>query len=163
MTPRARKPRSKPIRVYDTSLFGIKLSLDPRRKFEMTGNPIYVWEAFKFYRSMKKQIPEWIMEYLDHAASKLLQHAQHEPAKGEASIAIAAAMDMNRGGQGNVFTQYAANEKNESDHRILQAVSDRIKAGEKPKHAFEFAAKDCGVSASTARRMWLKFISSPSK
>jgi hypothetical protein len=139
--------------------------LDARRKYEMTGNPLYAWETFASCRSAGEDIPEWVLEYLDRAAGKLLEYAQHDPppAKGETSTAVAVAMEMKipgRSGQGTVFTQYVANEKNESGRRILQGVSDRMEAGDKDTHAFENVAKEFGVSHSTVRRAWQKFTKS---
>jgi hypothetical protein len=139
------------------------LPLDARKNFEMTGNPIYVWEEIASCRSSGAEVPEWCLQYLTRVGKKLIEfaHCDSPPAKDKIDHAIAVAMQMTRRGRGNVFRQFRSNEKKERIYRMLQAVNDRIKAGEMETYVHENVAKQFGSSKSEVRRLWVKFISEP--
>jgi len=65
-------------------------------------NPLLAWEAFQHCRKNKIAVPEWVLNYLDNTAEKLLSI---QPAKG-VQWDIVNACGLNTTGQGNSFTRY---------------------------------------------------------
>lgn len=49
------------------------------RSYQAEGNALYAWEALRFARSNKVDVPEWVLAYFDGCASALLNN--DEPTK----------------------------------------------------------------------------------
>ena len=41
--------------------------------YEKTGNPYFVWSAYKFFRNTNRPVPKWVLYYFDDSANALLQ------------------------------------------------------------------------------------------
>ena len=79
---------------------------DLENLYAATDNPLCAWYAFRTARQNGLLVPSWIRRYLDRAAENL---TQDEKPKGDAHIAIAAAIGMRTDSRGNIFTQFQEN------------------------------------------------------
>jgi hypothetical protein len=41
--------------------------------YEKTGNPYFVWSAYKFFRYTNRPVPKWVLYYFDNTAKELMQ------------------------------------------------------------------------------------------
>ena len=77
-----------------------------KANYDTDGNPLYVFECFWFLRQIGHPIPEWVLEYFEHSAEKLLA-IPGNPTSPSSAIAEALGMKKpGRSGAGNVFSTY---------------------------------------------------------
>ena len=41
--------------------------------YEKTGNPYFVWSAYKFFRNTNRPVPKWVLYYFDDSAEDLIK------------------------------------------------------------------------------------------
>ena len=130
-----------------------------RKEYCETGNPMVVWAAYRECRAHGVDVPEWIFEYLDEAASSLWQlHCKvrdGEKVKDQGAEA-AESLGLKRGrGQTTPFEQF-----NDKVWLFYGATVDfYIRQGDKPDFAISDCAERNGVSYSTVYRAWKKYHS----
>lgn len=109
-------------------------------------NPLWIWVAYQEFRDRGLPPPEWILVYLDEAASRFRAMMQAPPK--DPHPAIAGALLMKRRGRGSVFSTFQHLEE-------LTVVAELMSAnarGESAHVAIGRAAQKLGVDKRTARR-----------
>jgi hypothetical protein len=124
-------------------------------KYKLTGNPLYAWRAYNLCRIEDEPIPDWVLEYLDRAASSFERLCHPCPKKPVA--AIAEALEMATSGP-SVFARM-----NKNPLALVDKIMERVEQGEQPTYAIEAVAKDLGVSTRTLWREWQKFTDTVSQ
>ena len=70
-------------------------------RFEHSGNPLAVWDAFLHARWLKEPVPEWVLAHFEKTAEKLLKVP-----KGKPPAHVMTALGLQTHGKGNAFTRY---------------------------------------------------------
>ena len=55
-------------------------------QFRKTRNPLFAWMMWSVCRTMRKDMPAWLLDYFDRVASDLLTRALNEPPKSEIAM-----------------------------------------------------------------------------
>jgi hypothetical protein len=125
-----------------------------RRRYLKTGNPVYAWRAYAECRSAHRDIPDWVLEYLDEPARAFWRWSMVGRPPKELGEALADALLMRRPGRKGPGTVFAEVFPDKESRALAVEVYQRVRAGEKPYLAVENAAKTAGVSRSTVQRAW---------
>ncbi len=133
---------------------------DRRRRYLETGNPLYVWQAYRTCRELETDVPEWALVYLDHVAVSLLEPT----AKKKDPKFVARALDLDVGrGDSSAFRDIEQDQQGPTKYG--QAVISHLRThGGQETYAIAEVAKQEGVSESTVRRSlesWLESIELP--
>jgi hypothetical protein len=125
--------------------------------YGVTGNPIYVWNAFLTARSEGVPLPDWVLDYLERAAEGLMQLFTNPPENpGTATLE---ALELHRMGP-SAFRSFKDNPR---PLRYVSAVFKRRALGTKTGDAIKEAAKEMRVSEPTIRRAWRAYCQSVAK
>lgn len=123
-----------------------------RVSYQETGNPLFVWQAYKFQRLMSSEVPEWVFLYLDNVAESLLSFTDKD--RCDASF-VAKALDLDtRQGERSAFKGFDQDMAFKLGPAVLRAIAD----GSQETYAIEAVAKERGVSESTVRRAYKGFM-----
>jgi hypothetical protein len=121
-----------------------------RRAYAVTKNPLHAWAAYAIARRGQREIPEWVLVYLDKAQRGLMFNVQDAFEKRgtmeNLGPLIARAFGMASPGKGTPLDF----EKNWWRHGL--AVRTFLARGDQLDHARSFAAQEFGVHRSTIRR-----------
>ena len=100
--------------------------------FEQTGNPLYIWAAYKRARTLPGPIPGWILKYLDEVADMLLV------GKNQLSdAALCLGFELKDGGHGP-FLQFV------KEQIKIFAYDEVVKIIQDPEKSIEFACEKAG-------------------
>ncbi len=130
-----------------------------REKYEKSGNPVYVWQAYLETRRAGLGLADWILEYLDSVSSEISSLARkvgrgQQPTDVWGGVAEALKFKKpGRTGRGNVFTDFFDNIWIFLGHTVAFYMNQ----GDKEIYAIEDVAKKNGVSTSTVRRAWKRY------
>ena len=117
-----------------------------------TGNPLWIWYAYREFRVHGLPLPEWMLVYFDEVAKRLCAMVLKPPSDSFAAIAYA--MLMKRLGRGNVFTRFQNPAEIGVIVELLNAMGNR-----KPANvAIGCAAQTLGVDKRTVRRARDSFV-----
>lgn len=128
------------------------------RVYAQTGNPLFVWEAFRFYRKQRLLMPDWVAQYFETTCEKLLVTAR----KGESSdqaADIASALGFR--GKSRGFSEYS---KIWDIDAMLGAYLELRRGGKSKRAAFDetaerFSLKD-GRSVASKIELFLNALGS---
>ncbi|ADH86823.1 hypothetical protein [Desulfurivibrio alkaliphilus] len=74
-----------------------------RADYEKTRNPLIAWHAYHHARALRKPVPEWVLEYLDKSAKRLL-NPDNQPKDIPALLGFMRANSL--GGGAQAFKQW---------------------------------------------------------
>jgi hypothetical protein len=136
LAPRRRKGIEKELRWADSIFTEARAS----------GNPLWVWMAYRHFRDHNLPLPEWTLAYFDAAATRLQANVQPPPE--DPSSAIAEALFMKWRGRGSVFSTFR---KIDEFIAAMEMMQVRLK-GESIHVGVARAAQTLGTDKRTARR-----------
>jgi len=111
-----------------------------------SGNPLWVWMAYRNFRDHDLPLPEWLLEYFDAVEQRFQAIVEAQPKR--ACPAVAEALFMNWRGRGNAFTTLRNPEEFVA---TIEMIQSRLR-GESRSAAVARAAQKLGVDKRTARR-----------
>jgi len=122
-----------------------------KKLYEITGNPLHVWNAYRVCRVARLEVPDWVLSYFDGVAKRLFQ-LEEAAKRGEklSESAIGKAHGMNA--PGREFREFSET-LDWAD--IANDVQQQLKHGDKETYAIEAVAGKRGKSPSTVRRAWV--------
>jgi hypothetical protein len=123
-----------------------------KKLYEITGNPLHVWNAYRASRAVRLEVPDWVLSYFDRVAKRLFQH--EEAAKRGKKLSeseIGKALGMNA--PGREFRKFSETLEWAD---IAEDVRQQLKRGDKEKYAIEAVAEKRGKSPSAVRRAWVR-------
>jgi hypothetical protein len=123
-----------------------------KKLYEITGNPLHVWNAYRVCRVARLGVPDWVLSYFDGVAKRLLQ-LEDTVKRGEklSESAIGKALGMKA--PGREFREFSETLEWAD---IAEDVRQQLKRGDKEKYAIEAVAEKRGISPSTVRRAWVR-------
>jgi len=114
------------------------------------GSALAAWDAFLLARKNKQQIPEWVLDFIENKASKVMALETTDPL----SVAHAIGLATRRGGKTDA-KRYAARKRALS---IAQSIAILKKSNSDHEWSdnkiIKHVADQCGVSFSTAKAAW---------
>lgn len=125
-------------------------------QYRETGNPLFVWQAYRLSRTNGAAPPSWVFEYLDQVAGRfeLLERDARKGGLGkEPAAAIAEALEMKTEGAGTVFSRKNF-QKDIEWFLCSSAVYREVQNGSQETYAVEAVAKNNRVSQSRVWRHW---------
>ena len=120
-------------------------------RYELSGNPVYVWTAIGIACDLEQELPEWVINYLRSSAGKMLAAKQTSALETE-HVLKSLGFFVGRGKTG----WFEAADKQAFSEMLAKDVHRRISAGDKKVYAYEAAAKEHDCSESTVRRAYEK-------
>jgi hypothetical protein len=131
----------------------------PKARYEATGNPFEVVDAYRMSRLMRLQPPPWVQAYMDEAVQRLWSLVAYPENAKDLNRAVAKAFGMasDGPGRGTVLSEYL-------DTRWIAfgySVAQYLKDGGQETHAFQIVGEAEGVSPSTVRRAWKRYKADP--
>ena len=111
-----------------------------------SGNPLWVWMAFRHFRDHDLPLPEWIFVYFDKVAKRLQANVELPPK--DPSSAVAEALFMKWRGRGSVFSTFR---KIDEFMAAMEMIQARLR-GEGIHVGAARAAQKLETDKRTARR-----------
>lgn len=115
-----------------------------------SGNALYAWKTWALAREFKRPLPEWVSEYLDTCAGRLLACAERPPTNVGRALGRALGFLVSRG-RGSEFSAFAALRRHVG---IADTVRLAREGGATWEQAFARAAKLHEMSETTVRAAW---------
>jgi hypothetical protein len=135
-------------------LCGGRFGADALKLYEIDKNPLYAWHEYYIRREFDEPIPDWVLEYFDRVASKLLQ-ATEPGSKADVQAAAAEALELKKPGKTGAGTKFTKFRTAPEWAEHAYAVYKKLQGGAvKLDAAFGEVAQEKGVSNSTVRRAW---------
>lgn len=131
-----------------------------RRAYIATGNPLCAWSAYGIARKFRREIPEWVLEYLDKSRVKLMfgVAGQIEKTGGGRDLGptIASAFGLaGRGKRGTPFESYY----DTNWWKYGRAVREYVKAGNSLEDARTWVAQNFRIKDNaTIERAEKKYV-----
>jgi len=142
-----------------------------RLAYLKTGNPLYIWRAYKEARRLEKVLPPWFFEYLDEAARKLADAVDLELV-GDWNVAVASSFGLDHESKRTTFRKVSGKldmcrghdaetiERMKTDKHAYRSEASRhhwfvqkhIDGGSSVREALEAASKELGVPVGTLKR-----------
>ena len=124
-----------------------------RLEWERSSNPVYPWIAYLECRTAGIEIPEWVLHYLDGAATGIWRLFQEPPIKNKVASAVADALGFKTAGAGSAFSR-----AKHSKWVYFGYLADLyMRQGDKEYVAFCEVADRAHVSTATVRRAWQRY------
>jgi hypothetical protein len=120
-----------------------------KKLYEITGNPLHVWNAYQVCRVARLGVPDWVLSYFDGVAKRLLQPAKRGGKLSKSAIGKALGMNA----PGREFREFSETPEWAD---IAYDVWQQLKGGDKETYAIEAVAEKRGISPSTVRRAWVR-------
>lgn len=119
-----------------------------------SGNPVYPWAAYRECRAAGLDLPDWVLEYLDHAAEGMWELWQSPPQeKNGIAPAVASALGVKMDGGGSAFAR-----ANKTDWVFLGSMVARaIQRGDKEYLAVPDVARRMNRNPSAVQRAWDRY------
>ncbi len=123
-----------------------------KAQYEASKHPLWAWWAYSLARAERRRCPAWVLTYFDRAAHSLLTLPMALPKKRRIDPEIARAVGFSAGARQKKRNPLDLGERDMkiAGHVLVHWMHD----DEKLLHAYESAAKECGVSRRTAERAW---------
>lgn len=119
-----------------------------RRQFSATGSVVYAWAAFHCARRSGLEPPEWVLEYLEEVAKRMVELGKAPPERIGTSLATA--LGMVRGaGRGTDLSRFRDFEMMMD---VARDVAHRMESGESLTAAQHSVAEARSIDSSTVRR-----------
>ncbi|SOE01785.1 hypothetical protein [Caenispirillum bisanense] len=112
-----------------------------------TASPTFAWQAYLCCRAAQRPVEDWVLEYLDVCAKRLVALTRDPPKDIPKEVAKAVGFGTGRG-RGSPLTEA---QRLEQDIEIYKRVRARLDMGDKRKIAWESVADDMGLSPSKVR------------
>jgi hypothetical protein len=120
-----------------------------KKLYEITGNPLHVWNAYQVCRVARLGVPHWVLSYFDGVAKRLFQPAKRGGKLSKSAIGKALGMNA----PGREFREFSETPEWAD---IAYDVWQQLKGGDKETYAIEAVAEKRGISPSTVRRAWVR-------
>jgi hypothetical protein len=128
--------------------------------YQITGNPLHFWTAYRLCRVARLEMPDWVLSYLDGVAKGLLgETAQKCKKLSESAIVKALGRALGMKAPGRQFRHFT---ETPEWVEIADDVWQQLKWGDKQKYptkemfATETVAKERGIKPITVYRAWAK-------
>ena len=120
-----------------------------KKLYEITGNPLHVWNAYRVCRVARLGVPDWVVSYFDGVAKRLFQPAKRGGKLSKSAIGKALGMNA----PGRQFLEFSETPEWAD---IADDVWQQRKRGDKETYAIEAVAEKRGISPSKVRRAWVR-------
>ena len=120
-----------------------------KKLYEITGNPLHVWNAYRVCRVARLGVPDWVVSYFDGVAKRLFQPAKRGGKLSKSAIGKALGMKA----PGREFREFSETLEWAD---IADDVWQQRKRGDKETYAIEAVAEKRGISPSKVRRAWVR-------
>jgi len=120
-----------------------------KKLYEITGNPLHVWNAYRVCRVARLGVPDWVVSYFDGVAKRLFQPAKRGGKLSKSAIGKALGMNA----PGRQFLEFSETPEWAD---IADDVWQQRKRGDKETYAIEAVAEKRGISPSKVRRDWVR-------
>ena len=120
-----------------------------KKLYEITGNPLHVWNAYQVCRVARLGVPDWVVSYFDGVAKRLFQPAKRGGKLSKSAIGKALGMNA----PGRQFLEFSETPEWAD---IADDVWQQRKRGDKETYAIEAVAEKRGISPSKVRRAWVR-------
>lgn len=159
---------------------------DSEATYEVTKNPLYVWRAYlekrrydeqrneehraeavaegldpETWTSRTSEVADWILEYFDSCAERLLEQVGAERARRAPAAVVAEALGFKgpgRSGRGNSFSDFASGKRLQRLVLAARVYLVIVEEGQKPDFAAERVAREQAVHRSTAARAYREHL-----
>ena len=122
------------------------------REYRNTGNPIYVWAAYRVCRKHGFEIPEWVYEFFDNACDELEE--LHDKQKVEPKD-FASALGFVTKGRGNPISSVSHDARDKDIAFRALVIAGNTEA--LPEWAAVQLAEEFGTSEATVRRAFDRY------
>lgn len=125
-----------------------------KAEYQASGNPMWIWCAYRVARECALPCPAWVMKYVDTSAAALLANTDPStlPKKRGIAPAIVKAFGFAPSGRRRKHNPFDLGER---DLAIADCIYLRVTwEGEKLLYAYKFASEKFKVSEATAARAW---------
>ncbi|MGD8993030.1 MAG: hypothetical protein PVI00_16350 [Desulfobacterales bacterium] len=125
--------------------------------FQITKNPLFVWEAFKLCREHGKEVPDWVYEYFENVASNLLSLSEREKmSKQRAANEVYEALEMSQLSPRDIFDRFSLYKRNQNIvQRICSLIEDKKK---KVTHAVAAVSEEMKLEYGTVRKIFYDWL-----
>ncbi len=123
-----------------------------RWRFERHHDPIAAWQVYYAARALGRSVPDWVGNYLDAVASRIVTERDAWAKNPErVTAAISAALGFKSKDAGTVFARAA---KASRDEELALLVLVNVRRGRQVKAAIFDIAKARSLSIATVERAW---------
>lgn len=113
-----------------------KIIIELERKYRAEGNPLAAWDAYVLCREWGKTIPEWVLQYLDRSAKRLMSAIPGKVSGKKPPDHVLESFGMKTRGKGNSFSRHL---ESIMRHVVVRMVLEKINENPKRMKAYIFS------------------------
>ena len=125
--------------------------------FQDSGNPLFIWGAFRLCREQGQEIPDWVFEYFENVASNLIALSEREEMSSDrASAEVYEALGMKKLSPRDIFERFSLYKRNQDIVSKICYLIETEKA--KITHALTTVSEEKGLEFGTVRKIFYDWL-----